>query len=491
MRKPRRRPAANLESPPAPAAPATEARALGGYDGARINHTRGWVYWPTLDTRFELEEYDRLELLKKARALCANMGFPRRIVNGLSNMVGWLSPQADSPDPDWNARAEEAFERVAMNKNIIDARGRENFYDLQTSLVRHRLRDGDMLVALTTSPGGYARLMPYEAHQIGNPSRRGEPRDSDWIDGVKVNRFGRHIAYRILDPQTEKLAQRIDAIDAIYYAELERSGQVRAATALYHAVNNLQDIQEINAATKAGIKAAQQLGLVVENQNDIGAATLREALRGADTTAGMTAERIFSLGGDTAYLQPGQSLKTLHDSRPHPNQMALLDHLARDIAWGVGVSSDLIWNIDALGGANTRYILADAQRWIRAEQDRLADTFCQRVYVYALSKEIAAGRLDKPTTEDWWKCKWIRPEKITVDIGRDGKLQIARKRAGMLSYASYYNELGLDWRRELTQIADERTYLKDLAESRGLTPAEIVPDDASLDLEQREPEPAE
>lgn len=462
--------------------------ASSGYDAARHSTARGYVYWPTLDTRRELDEYSRLQLLKKARYLYTNVGFARRIINGLSNMVGYLTPQAQTGDAALNETLEAAFENVALNPSVFDARGRENFYDLQISLTRQRLRDGDCLIVLTEAPSGSARLMPYESHQIGNPSGTTDHTTGsrEWIDGVKINKFGRHLAYRIIDPEStasRQTALTIDAVNAIYYADTERLGQVRAATALYHAVNNLLDTTEINAAVKLGIKTSQQFGLLVTDTEAAAPGSLREALTTTTTASGhrVSAESIFSAGGEIAHLNPGQTVSTIHDSRPHPNQMALLDYLARDIAWGVGVSADLLWSIDRLGGANTRYILADAHRWISAEQDRLATRFCQRVWAYVLAKEAKRGAITLPDGLPWWKVKWVRPERITVDRGRDGKLQIEQHRAGMLTLSSYYDELGLDWREEIKKLVEERSYIREVATAAGLDPSEIIPRDRPSD----------
>jgi Phage portal protein, lambda family. len=130
-----------------------------GYAGAEPwSRERGYVYFPELDTQREVDSYTRSELLRKARFLYANVGFVRRIVNGISRMVVGvgLSPQATTKDPDWNLASQKSFENRAVARHIWDVNGKYNFYQMQRAIKRCSYKDGDCGVVLTESEAGRA-----------------------------------------------------------------------------------------------------------------------------------------------------------------------------------------------------------------------------------------------------------------------------------------------------------------------------------------------
>ena len=142
--------------------------AWSSFDAANRSTTRGWIYFPTLDTAKELDSYSHWELVKKARWFYANSGFARRAVNGLANMIGYLTPRALTLDPEWNTAAMKNFEARAGSAQVCDLMGKHNFYGYQLALNRCDLKDGDILTALSKTASGGAAFLGYEAHQIGN-----------------------------------------------------------------------------------------------------------------------------------------------------------------------------------------------------------------------------------------------------------------------------------------------------------------------------------
>src|SRR5438105_1739752 len=86
-----------------------------GFDGANFSTRRGYIYYPTLETRREIDTYSRLELIRRSRWLKRNTGFAKRCINGISNMVGFLTPRALTSDREWNAAAEPLWRTRACN----------------------------------------------------------------------------------------------------------------------------------------------------------------------------------------------------------------------------------------------------------------------------------------------------------------------------------------------------------------------------------------
>ena len=440
-----------------------------GWSAATPSEKRGYVWWPNLDTSKELPPHTRLEILRKARWADAEVGLVRRAVSGLADLVGYQRPQAETGDPEWDQLAEEAVLRRWNNPIAFDQAGKMDAWSWQVALTRCRFRDGDNLTALGSTQSGGATMQFYESHQIDS----GDKTTSNLYDGVFLGKGGKHDAYQIVGSNLkgERTHKKLSARDVIYHAEFERPGRVREPSKLAHAISNIVDIIEILADTKHGIKIAAQLGVVMTTQAGAGNSQMSETLasflsnQGVGTNSSgddveINLDEIMK-GGRSQSLPAGADMKTLQDTRPHPNQLDLLRWLVRDIAWGAGVAPEILWEQAGLGSAATRYLMAETRRWIENQQ-RVQRYACQRMWTYTLAKEIKAGRVPTPTSERWWSCKWIPQADMTIDRGRDGALEIQQIEKGLLTYQESYAKRGKDWQEEMRQLAKEKALMAEL-----------------------------
>lgn len=463
---------------PAPAA--TDLTGWGwsnGHQGADNSRLRSYVYFPELDTRREISSYTRTELLRKARFLYANHGIAKRVVNGLARMVAGtgLMPQGATKDRAWNNLAEKYFANQTGSAFVFDVGGRYDFAKSQQAQLRFRFRDGDSASILTESQAGNARFAFYEGHQIGNATFT-QLDQSRWHDGVMVDANNRPTMYRFLGD--ENTFTDVRAEDVIFFCDYERAGQSRGLSVLSHAVNHLLDAAEITGFIKTGVKLANQYGYWIEYDKD-GTKPAETAARRVGGS-GNTTQKITTAAGPVTLKQiygagaipdlpPGATLKFNAASHPHPNNLSLIEFLIRDIAWGVGLSPEIIWNIAALGGANTRFVLADAQGWIEEQQAELVRLYCSRVWVYTIAKAMKNGRLPKCSDPEWWVHKWIRPPRLTVDFGRDGKLHLEMLKMGAINYSRLLGWQGEDFETHTDKFLDEIAYFKTGLDRRKLT----------------------
>jgi hypothetical protein len=429
-----------------------------GFDGANWSSRRGYVYYPTLNTEREVPTWTRLEMTKRSRWLRRNVGFAKRCTKGAAHMVGWLSPRASTDDREWNTLSETAWERGAGSALSFDRSARWNVYSYQPLITESRLGDGDIATVLTSSQTGRAMVATYESHQIGNATT--DLLQDQWRDGIRVI-ADRAVQMRLLDPEDYSSFTDVNAQDYILHADYLSVGHRRGVTGLHHALNNLLDTTEIWSDVKLGIKLSNRIGYYIAKQAMTGGNAPKGM--GGKQTLGQTdiggdpviIENVYR-GGKMLSLNAGEEIKQLLDQRPHPNSRDFLEDLNRDIAWGLGLAPDVLWNIAKLGGASVRYVLADAQVWIEAQQQLLVDQFLQRFWVYFISKEIKAGRLRPPTDPDWfYKIGWQPQAKLTVDISRDGKLSIDLHRAGLLTAKRWFGQQGLDDEQEIRQYVRE------------------------------------
>lgn len=453
-------------------AAAAHLKALSGFDGANQSDRRGYIYWPTLDTKRELNTYSRTELLRKSRWLRANFGLANRICSGLADLIGYLTPVSMSGDEAWDSLCDDHWEDRAGEASVIDAAGQFGIRAMQIELNKAAFGDGDLLPVLIKGSTDGIMLANYEAHQICNPQNNV---DATWIDGVKINKFRRHVAYGLRDD--DGTIKTISAADALYYSHPDSMGRIRPPTILSHAVNHMQDISEILADVKLTIKVAAQLGLYLQNDSENpggndGPRSIAAALRNEQVTAGdgtpehpkveYKVEDLYQSQGGMMNMPKGSKIGVIQDARPHPNQVALIEFLIRDICFGVGVAPDILWNISELGGANSRIANADLDRWISCRLLRLR-SWLKKFRAIWISNEIAAGRLPEPSgAAQFWKAGFLPQASLTADKGKVGKLNIELVQNNLRSLQTHYSEEGLSWLRELRQIAKEKKEMKDL-----------------------------
>lgn len=434
--------------------------ALTNFDAAQWSPRRAYINWGTLDTSKELTGGDRLTILRKARKMYADVGLARRIVNGVANLVGYLKPQAATPDRDFNRMAEELFEERAGTPFVFDRAGKMDFFQWQIALTRLRIKDGDCLSVLSETESKTARIIFYEAHQIDSGKSTAAQ------DGVFLDKFGRHIAYNLVDLANPDNATSVSADNAIFYADFERPGQVRGISALAHALNNIQDQAEITADVKHGIKMANQVGLVRSMKSMNGPQGFGSAVAAQSRSGGSINVEQMREGGMVAQLLEGEQLSVIHDGRPHPNQMVLLEWLVRDIAWGVGLSPEVLWDLAKQTGPSQRYLMAETQRWIEHEQARLKQA-CQRFWTYFIAKAVKNGELPPPP-RNWWWAEWIPQADLTIDRGREGNLELAQLEAGVMSLNDYHARKGRDWESVEVQKAREILRRREIESEMGL-----------------------
>jgi len=466
-----------------------------GYDAVTHSTMRGAIIWPELNTSREITSYTRIEMMRKTRAITENIGFAGHLLSGSADLIGYLYPMANSLDTEWNDLANEAFDMQEIPE-VFDASGKFGFYEGQLQLNIAAFRDGDVLPVLTETASGAARLAIYEAHQILQPN--GDLEGQRWRDGVRINGFGRHEAYNLIDPDDRTKSRTILAANALYYAHFKKVGHVRPVSILSAAINNLQDMGEIVRDIKYGIKVRNQIPLTMEtaagsasyggNVTNSVIAQVKKGQRGgidangAPTTENFNYEEIMT-GGNIPQLPAGVSLKALIDAAPHPNQIALLGHLVRDTAWSIGLPPELMWDIASLRGANNRLLNSKLQRWIGQRLLR-QENFCRRYWCYAIAKEMKAGRLRMPRDPKWWNPAMLPQGSLTADRGREGKLDMELVKSRLMSLQKFYAKEGLHWLTELRQLAEEKKQMDDLK----LVIGDIVATKKNADKDEEEDE---
>lgn len=421
--------------------PPLSASMLGGFEAAHWTPARPLPFWPTLNTRQEVDSFDCWALWTGARALYANSSDVRMVVKTIVDLVGYLSPLPSTSDSEWNALALDAFRRRTSKAALFDASGRLDWQDAAAWLVRRSIIDGDALAVLSKAPDGGAQFAFFPANQIWG--------DSDGFSlGCQLNRSGRILKYRLVNGDE---VREVEGWQAVLYQNEPDSGRFRGVSGLVSAINDAVDLKDFDNLTKASAKLAASYAIIETKNIDDARAEQQGVMRermlqnaaggGADTSTPSTPSAPplsydtapFSVNGVTvASLAPGRDLKILHDSRPSNEVQGYMRDVKRRLAYALGFDPALVYYISDLGSAGVRYALQRNRRTLQTWRHQLQKV-SDRIYKHVIACEIAAGRLRPCNDAHWTACDWIPLNDLTIDVGRDTAALLNKYREGLIS----------------------------------------------------------
>ena len=456
--------------------PRKEAAQNLAYEAAEIYQPgRTLLYLPSTEPRSEFGAMTRVQIMKKARWLYNNVGLAARAVDGVARYVvgTGIIPQARTTDGEWNKRTEALFEDACGREAFgFDVAGQFNFYEAQSAIVRHVAIDGDFFGQLMRSNSGRAMMRFMGGEKVGNAGLSPLPQD-EWHDGVRTDQYGKPTQFRVLTNPDGKSFTDVSSDDMLHFRRPVRVGYTRSPSWLSRAALHLHDMADIIAFTKQTFKLASQPAFIIESP-DAGQIGMGAALKRVDGVAGgsVTLDKLYASSG-VVQLPPGSKLQQFKNEHPGANFQSFLDYLARDISWGIGLSPEMLWSIAGIGGANTRYVLADAQVFFNELQEWLINGFCRRFYKFWVWHEIQAGRL--PMIEDWWRVDFIPPARVTVDFGRDTAALLNIVRSGSMSPRRFAEMHGMDEETEEDSAIATALRRKEKCEAAGLSVLEVFP----------------
>jgi hypothetical protein len=177
-----------------------------------------------------------------------------------------------------------------------------------------------------------------------------------------------------------------------------------------------------------------------------------------------------TMGGKLLVLDQGESLNSFQSNRPNATFTGFLAALERDISQGV-LPYEFVGDSSKLGGATVRLVTAKAGRVFSKYQSIVIEQFCVPTWGYIIGQGIAAGEI--PDDPDWARVSWTTPKSVTVDAGRESASDRADLEQGRISFSEDFGGRGYDFKSEMTKRADDLSFIKELADKRGL-PFELL-----------------
>ncbi|PTY02396.1 hypothetical protein DB346_09845 [Verrucomicrobia bacterium LW23] len=448
--------------------PALVPKAWGSpYESANRSPRRGAVPGAGPgDTKRDLSPGIRSELVRRSRYLLKNSGFVRELVGSMAiySVGDGLRPQAQSPDPAWNRKAEELFRRWSARCEVTR---RFSFEECQSIACRGVDADGEYFIHKTRTRDGLPALQLIESHRVGQGDFA---KDGDTcVDGITLDAWGGPVSYRVLE---DSGIRELPAESVLHVFEPESATAVRTAPTVQHSINHILDEMELLALEKHAVKDNADIARILktargalEESGDFSVGTPGGSGECSDPSA---LQKI--IGGKLVALKPDESLDSFVSSRPSPTFTGFLTHLRRDSALGV-IPYEFAADSSSITGAGVRLVVAKADRRFSFRQLILIQRLMKPVWAYVIGDAIARGELENVV--DWHRISCVCPKRITVDAGREAQQNRADVEMGLKTISDHYEELGADFGEELERRARDARMILETAAKYGI-PLEML-----------------
>jgi lambda family phage portal protein len=415
--------------------------------------------------------YDRVELMKRARDLAENNGLVRSILMKFaSHVASNLTYQARTDNPKANTEIEAYWNEWFAN---CDLSTRHTGSTLMQVATMSMLRDGDFLFVLVRDKNGDLKLQGIESDRLGDPYKTYT--SLELIGGIHIDRdTGAPTAYDIYNRSIGDFYSyqvTISASQAFHYFDPLRIDQYRGVSAFHTAINDATDIYDIVNFEKLAAKVASSQSAVVKRSNnnasDLSALTTEENFDNQQ----IKLESMES--GKVSYLEPGEDI-IFPDGPSRPSGAFAEFHkiLLRNICMGLGIPYSFAVDPSAMSGPTARLEMQQAGRTFNRYQKLLNDKVLNPIKNIVIADGVARGMISgngAKTTKGIFNFG----ANVSIDLGRESMANIAEFKAGLTTASSIYAEKGLDVEAAFRARAIETKMIQDLAKEYGV-PAQAV-----------------
>jgi lambda family phage portal protein len=416
--------------------------------------------------------YDRVELMKRARDLAENVGLVRSILMKFaSHTAANVSYQARTENPEVNTEV-EAYWAEWWDK--CDLTTRHTGSTLMQVAMMSMLRDGDFLFVLVRDKDGNLKIQGIEADRLGDPFK--VYTSLDLIGGIHIDRdTGAPTAYDIYNRSIGDFytyQATIPSSQAFHLFDPLRIDQYRGVSAFHTAINDCTDIYDIiNFEKMASKNASSQAGIVKRNNNN---ASDLSSLTNDEDVNGNTIKLEAIQSGKISYLEPGEDI-VFPDGPSRPSGAFAEFHkiLLRNICLGLGIPYSFAVDPSAMSGPTARLEMQQAGRTFRRYQKLLDDKVLRPIKNIVIADAVSRGLIENNVGSRTTKGIFNFGANVSIDLGRESASAISEFKTGLRTAADIYAERGQDFESAMRQRAIEAKLIKDLAEKYGVAPETI------------------
>jgi capsid protein len=422
--------------------------AVNPYPGSRVDEQYPARPHLALDQKDLLNRMQHRELLNSSRHIYNAFPAVSGAINDIANHAVGQSwqPQYKGRFADFGDLAEDWLREYSK---ICDVRGHP--YTLTTDMHVGAVtlcRDGEFFLHLTSNEAGYPLVQFIESHRIGSRATI-----SDGViqggpfagliqkNGIAYNAYSRPVGYHFLGDAPE-LDQWIPAERMLHVFDPKWFSQGRGISPLVYGILDWLDVQGWRQNEKIAQVMLSSIAMTEANEegapDTLQARMARAAAAAAGTEQAAKPRKVvesFNAGMVRFLKLNGSNLKAFETGRPSPNQANFEERVLRGCFRALGWTYEQALDSRGQGGANVRRDVAQNQKSVEHMQEILMAPW-RRVLIYALAAGSALDLLidDEGNrfalVPDWYKWRPQLPQKMTVDHGRDRRVDIEEIRTG-------------------------------------------------------------
>jgi hypothetical protein len=294
-------------------------------------------------------------------------------------------------------------------------------------------RDGDQFWLKIVGEDGFPRLQVVPAHRVGDGPdgsgrvSSGKFKDFKISDGVIVYKSGKPAAYRVLtgDLRISETFEDIEAANVIHIFNPDFAEQTRGIPAFSHA---LMDISACLASTedeRIRQQIISRLHLTVFNES--GGPDLDDPMNSIQNPTTDSSFVMQNIPGGVVYMQAGSGEKMEQVKHDSPGDMweNFQDRMIRMSLAPCWPYS--IWK-GAGQGTDARAEIVKGRRFVLKRQRDLRRAALS-AFSFAYSVFQKAGRV--PLLDNPFAWSFSKPPRLSVDDGRESKMEVDEWRAGL------------------------------------------------------------
>ena len=325
-----------------------------------------------------------------------------------ASILGWSAEQA----AEFKQSAQAEFSLFADSPEC-DLAGRQNFYELQATLLWGVLSSGDMFTLLPEVTQAASGAMPYklrlqliEADRCGNPQGAS---DTAAVGGGIKFEAGRPTAAYIYDTHPgaaysaassshrtgkwiEFVGKKSGRRRLLHHLRSPRPDQPRGVPYLTPVID---DIKRISDYADAEIKAALVSALyTVFVETPSGDPSVIHGTAGGSGDA--ATDEINLAPGAVIGLAGGEKISIANPGRPNPNFQGFMESVSGLVGMGLGLPRELLLKQFNASYSASKAALLDAWIYFRSVRTWLARSFCQPVYETWMAEAVMLGRIQAP-----------------------------------------------------------------------------------------------
>ena len=456
---------------------------------------------------------DRQSLASLSERLYVNFGVPKAVINQrASYSVGEAFLPTYSGESDMeDGKSIATFLRKYWLPNCTVEGG---VFDWHALLIMTSITVdiyGDAFWLKVVGDDGIPRIQVIPCHRIASDSQEERVKEGKFKglkirDGIIRYASERVAGYRVITGENYQTFTDYDAADIIHGYDIAFAKQGRGLPLMTHALEDFKT--SLASIDDERIRQMIVSRLHLSIHNEIGGPDLSDPRNQMSTPdANGNSFVAKSHPGGIVYMTAGAGEKIEQVKHESPGALyeSFQDRLFKSAIVGGDWVFSLVWNSPGQGTAERAEIMKARRAIVRRQ--KLLDFFARRAMAWAYSVFQQAGRV--PLLDHPLSWSFSRPPRLSVDDGRESKMEIEEWRAGLRNTSEVTEARGLTehefYERRAREVANRKVIARRVSEEVSkesgyeitvedremamLTPNEVAQQPATQEPNQPETDP--